>query len=50
MGLFDRMKNRMQKTKENFQNKLDNMRYYKNLDEDFFEDLEENLILADMGK
>lgn len=49
MGLFDRMKNRMQKTKENFQNKIDNMRYYKNLDDDFFEDLEENLILADMG-
>lgn len=48
-SLFSRMKNRLSKTKDNFKSKIDRMMYYSNLDDDFFDDLEENLILADMG-
>lgn len=47
--MFQRMKNRLTKTKDNFKDKIDHVRYYGKLDDDFFEDLEENLILADMG-
>jgi fused signal recognition particle receptor len=48
-SMFQRMKNRLTKTKDNFKDKIDHVRYYGKLDDDFFEDLEENLILADMG-
>ena len=49
LSLFERMKNRLSKTKDNFREKIDSIMYYGNLDDDFFEELEESLILADFG-
>ncbi len=49
LSLYQRMKNRLTKTKESFKEKLDNVMYYGKLDDDFFEELEESLILADLG-
>lgn len=48
-SLFERMKAKLSKTTDNFKEKLNHTFYYHNLDEDFFDDLEENLILADLG-
>ncbi|MGL4282604.1 signal recognition particle-docking protein FtsY [Eubacterium aggregans] len=49
LTLYERMRNRLQKTKDSFKEKIENVMYYGKLDDDFFEELEENLILADMG-
>ncbi|MEG1432979.1 MULTISPECIES: signal recognition particle-docking protein FtsY [Eubacterium] len=49
LTLYERMRNRLQKTKNSFKEKIENVMYYGKLDDDFFEELEENLILADMG-
>ena len=48
-SLYQRMKNRLKQTKDNFKDKIDNLMYYGKLDDDFFEEAEENLILADLG-
>lgn len=43
------MKQGLAKTAGSFNEKIDNLIYYSDLDDDFFEELEENLILADLG-
>lgn len=48
-SLFERMKDRLSKTTDNFKEKITHTLYYRKLDDDFFEELEENLILSDMG-
>jgi fused signal recognition particle receptor len=48
-SLFQRMKQGLAKTAGSFNEKIDNLIYYSDLDDDFFEELEENLILADLG-
>lgn len=48
-SFYERMKNRLTKTKESFIEKIDQVMYYGELDDDFFEELEESLILADLG-
>ncbi len=50
MGLFDKIKERMGKTKENISSKINNViKSFRKVDEDFFEELEEALILSDIG-
>lgn len=49
VSLYERMKNRLTKTKENFKEKIDQVMYYNALDDDFFDELEESLILSDLG-
>lgn len=50
MGLFDKIKSRMSKTRENISAKLNNViKNFRKVDEDFFEELEEALILSDLG-
>lgn len=48
-SLFKRLKNGLSKTATNFNNKIDNLIYYSELDDDFFDELEETLILSDLG-
>ncbi|MDD2413563.1 MAG: signal recognition particle-docking protein FtsY [Eubacteriaceae bacterium] len=48
-SFYQRMKNKLSNTKDNFKEKLDHVMYYHKLDDDFFDDLEETLILSDMG-
>ncbi|MGI6109750.1 MAG: signal recognition particle-docking protein FtsY [Eubacteriaceae bacterium] len=48
-SIFQRMKQGLAKTAGSFNEKIDQLIYYSNLDDDFFEELEENLILADLG-
>ena len=48
-SLFERMKDRLSKTTDNFKEKITHTLYYRKLDDDFFDELEENLILSDMG-
>ena len=48
-SLFERMKDRLSKTTDSFKEKITHTLYYRKLDDDFFEELEENLILSDMG-
>ena len=48
-SLFQRMKQGLAKTAGSFNEKIDSLIYYSDLDDDFFEELEENLILADLG-
>ncbi len=50
MGLFSKLKSGLQKTKESFLGKNDTLvNSFNKIDEDFFEELEETLILSDMG-
>ena len=48
-SLFTKLKNGLAKTASSFNEKIDNLIYYSELDDDFFEELEETLILADLG-
>ena len=50
MGLFDRIKAGLQKTRAVFSGRMDELvENYKNLDDEFFEDLTDVLIMADVG-
>ena len=50
VGLFQRLKNGLSKTKKSITDKVDTLiNSYKSIDEDFFEELEEILIMADIG-
>lgn len=50
MGFFDHLKERMGKTRSNISDRLNNViKNFRRVDEEFFEELEEVLILADMG-
>ncbi len=50
MGFFEKLKNGLMKTKSAFVNQLSNVfSALSNFDDDFFDELEETLILADMG-
>ena len=50
MGFFDKLKERVNKTRENFSEKVNNViKNFRKVDEDFFEELEEALILSDIG-
>ncbi len=56
MGLFDKvgwlskLKGGLQKTKDNISSKIDNLiKYYKEIDDDFYEELEMILVSADIG-
>ena len=50
MGLLDRIKNGMRKTREVFSGRMDQLvENYKELDDDFYEDLTDILIMADVG-
>lgn len=50
MGFFDKLKERMGKTRSNISNKINNViKSFRKVDEDFFEELEEALILSDIG-
>ncbi len=50
MGLFDKLKSSLAKTKDAVSSTLDNViKTFKSVDEDLFEELEEALIMADMG-
>jgi fused signal recognition particle receptor len=50
MGFFDKLKERVGKTRGNISDKLNAViKNFRRVDEDFFEELEEILILSDMG-
>ncbi|MEG2881868.1 MAG: signal recognition particle-docking protein FtsY [Christensenella sp.] len=50
MGLFDKLKERVNKTRVSFSAKVNNViKNFRKVDEDFFEELEEALILSDIG-
>ena len=50
MGLFDRIKAGLQKTRAAFSGRMDELvENYKDLDDDFFEDLTDVLVMADVG-
>lgn len=49
LSLFERMRNRLVKTKDEFKEKIENVMYMGSFDDDFFEELEETLILSDLG-
>ena len=50
MGLFDRIKAGLQKTRAVFSGHMDELvENYKKLDDEFFEDLSDILIMADVG-
>ncbi len=50
MGFFDKLKERVNKTRENFSAKVNNViKNFRKVDEEFFEELEEALILSDLG-
>lgn len=50
MGFFDKLKSGLSKTKENFDSKINNVfSTFRKVDEDFLEELEEVLIMSDMG-
>ena len=49
MGFFDKIKAGLTKTRENLSNTLGNVFAANEIDEDFFDELEETLILADLG-
>lgn len=49
-GLFSRLKEGMQKTRDGITGKIDQLiKYYKTIDDEFYEELEEILISADVG-
>ena len=50
MGFFDKLKKGMGKTKNSFDNKISNVfKSFKKVDEDFLDELEEILIMSDIG-
>ena len=49
MGFFDKIKAGLTKTRENLNNTLGNVFAANEIDEDFYDELEESLILADLG-
>ncbi len=50
MGFFDRLKSGLGKTRESFADKVNNVfKVFVKVDEEFFEELEEALIMADLG-
>ena len=49
MGFFDKIKAGLTKTREAFSNTLGNVFTASEIDDDFFDELEESLILADLG-
>ena len=50
MGLFDKIKSGLKKTREMFSGRMDELvENYKELDDDFYEDLTDILIMADVG-
>lgn len=50
MGFFDKLKTGLNKTKESFNTKINNVfSNFRKVDEDFLEELEEVLIISDMG-
>ncbi|MDY5220150.1 MAG: signal recognition particle-docking protein FtsY [Eubacteriales bacterium] len=50
MGFFDKIKQGMKRTREIFSGRMDELvENYKELDEDFYEDLSDILIMADVG-
>jgi fused signal recognition particle receptor len=50
MGLFDKIRERLNKTRDNISSKLNNViKNFQKVDEEFFEELEEALILSDLG-
>lgn len=50
MGFFDKLKQGLNKTKESFDSKINNVfSNFRKVDEEFLEELEEVLILSDMG-
>ena len=50
MGFFDKLKKGMNKTKNSFDEKINNIFHsLKKIDEDFLEELEEILIMSDIG-
>ena len=50
MGLFDKLKESLAKTKDSVNSKIEDViKAFKSVDEDLFEELEEALILADLG-
>ena len=50
MGFFDKLKTGLNKTKTSFDEKINNVfKNFKKVDEDFLEELEEILIMSDIG-
>lgn len=50
MGLFDKLKNSLSKTKESINEKFNNvLKTFKKIDDELFDELEEALITADLG-
>ncbi len=50
MGFFDKLKNRLNKTKTSFDEKINNVfKNFRKVDEDFLDELEEVLIMSDIG-
>ena len=50
MGFFDKLKNGLNKTKTSFDNKINNVfKNFRKVDEDFLDELEEVLIMSDIG-
>ena len=50
MGLFDKIKKGLKKTRDVFTGRMDELvENYKELDDDFYEDLTDILIMADVG-
>lgn len=50
MGLFDKLNERLKKTSNAISSRIDEIvSYYKEIDDDFFEDMEDVLISSDMG-
>lgn len=50
MGLFDKIRNGMKRTREAFSGRMDELvENYKELDDEFYEDLSDILIMADVG-
>ena len=50
MGFFDKLKNSLTKTRESISDQVNNVfKVFVKVDEDFFEELEDALILSDMG-
>ena len=50
MGFFDRLKSGLTKTRDNFVSGLDSLfSGFSEIDDDFYEELEEILIMADIG-
>lgn len=49
LTLYERMCQKLKKTKDSFIEKVENVVYYGDLDDDFFDELEETFILSDLG-